>query len=314
VTSSPRPHSLEVLPSPETHIYKIVDDLEIKADVYRANDSPTRRGTKRPAVIWFHGGALISGFRTGFSAGFLDRLLEQDYVVVSVDYRLAPETKLPAIIDDVRDAYTWVRSEGPELFGVDPDRIAAAGASAGGYLALMTGFCLSPGLNRGPCALVSFCGYGDLTAPWLTRLDEFYRQQPLISEAEAFGFVGTEPVSDPAPTNQRGRFYRYCRQQGVWHKHVAGRDAKSESEWFDPYCPIRNVTASYPPAFLIHGTADTDVPYDESRNMAARLAECRVEHELLTLAGVDHLLKGAKLEEVENANSRAIAFLKAHLD
>ena len=53
----------------------------------------------------------------------------------------------------------------------------------------------------------------------------------------------------------------------------------------DPICPIRNVTAKYPPAMLVHGTMDTDVPYAESRNMAAKLAESRVKHEFIQLRG-----------------------------
>src|SRR3979411_1194437 len=75
---------------PQTHTYKTAGGCEIKADVYGAG------GTARlPVVIWIHGGALISGSRKGLSARFHTGLLEQGFVVVSIDYRLAPETKLP---------------------------------------------------------------------------------------------------------------------------------------------------------------------------------------------------------------------------
>ena len=79
------------------------------------------------------------------------RVAATGFVIVSIDYRLAPETKLPAIIEDVQDAWRWLRQEGPKRFGIDPERMAAAGGSAGGYLTLMTGFCLKPR----PRALVS---------------------------------------------------------------------------------------------------------------------------------------------------------------
>ena len=72
--------------------------------------------------------------------------------MVSVDYRLAPETKLPAILEDVRDAYRWVREKGPGLFHADPGRIAISGGSAGGYLTLASGFMDDPP----PKALVAF--------------------------------------------------------------------------------------------------------------------------------------------------------------
>ena len=60
-------------------------------------------------------------------------------MVVSPDYRLAPQVTIAEIADDVMAALAWVRSEGPELFGVDPRRIVVAGESAGGYLAVLLG-------------------------------------------------------------------------------------------------------------------------------------------------------------------------------
>ena len=50
-------------------------------------------------------------------------MLGYGYAIVSIDYRLAPETKLPGIIDDLRDAFRWVREQGPSRFGIDPERI-----------------------------------------------------------------------------------------------------------------------------------------------------------------------------------------------
>ena len=77
-----------------------------------------------------HGGVLIMGDRGRIDRALLDALIAAGYVVVSIDYRLAPETKLPAIIDDVRDACRWIRERGPELFWVASDRIAVIGALA----------------------------------------------------------------------------------------------------------------------------------------------------------------------------------------
>jgi acetyl esterase/lipase len=84
----------------ETFTYKTVGDCAIKADVYRASTLD-----KLPVAIWIHGGALIMGDRHGIDATLRDTLVNAGYAVVSIDYRLAPETKLTGILEDVRDAF-----------------------------------------------------------------------------------------------------------------------------------------------------------------------------------------------------------------
>ena len=59
-------------------------------------------------VVWIHGGALIVGGRGGIAGEQRARYLNAGYAVVAIDRRLAPETKLPAIIEDVQDAFRRV--------------------------------------------------------------------------------------------------------------------------------------------------------------------------------------------------------------
>ncbi len=63
---------------------------------------------------------------------------------------------------------------------------------------------------------------------------------------------------------------------------------------------------------LIHGTEDTDVPYEQSSKMAARLAEAGVKHEFVTVKGAGHLLAGAKPDEVARIAAAAVEFVNAH--
>jgi acetyl esterase/lipase len=67
-----------------TYTYKQAGELKILADVYPA------AGEKRPVVIWIHGGALIMGYRKGVPAWLLEASRKNEYVLVSIDYRLAP--------------------------------------------------------------------------------------------------------------------------------------------------------------------------------------------------------------------------------
>lgn len=292
--------------SPTTYTYKKVGDLEIKADVYGG-----AAGASKPVLVWIHGGALIGGNRNGFDRRICNPLLEAGCVVVSIDYRLAPETMLPEIIADVEDAFRWVREQGPQLFGADPKRIGVAGGSAGGYLTLTSGFRVEPR----PQALVSLFGYGDLIGDWYSTPSTYPRHNKhKPTEAEAREQVSGPPISDDRDRKGQGfLFYEWCRQHGAWPKGVSGWDPHQEPEKFYPFMPLKNVTAEYPPTVLIHGTADTDVPYEQSVLMDAELKRGGVEHEFISLENGEHGFGGADKQKLEEAYAAAVKFLKAKL-
>jgi acetyl esterase/lipase len=170
-----------------TPLITVAEEITLKTFTYKPPlqaDVYTLRGhSNQPVVVFIHGGALMMGSRgVSTNSGSLSHaLVTAGYAVVSIDYRLAPQVKLPAIIEDVRDACKWVRRDGPRLFQINPDRMFVMGQSAGGYLTLMAGFSVKPQ----PTALVSFWGYGDIAGPWYSRPDPFYLQQPLVSKEEA---------------------------------------------------------------------------------------------------------------------------------
>lgn len=287
-----------------TYTYKTVGDVAIRADVYRQPGDDIR-----PAILWIHGGALIMGNREGLNPVQLEKYLNSGYTVICIDYRLAPQVKLPQIIADLQDAYRWVRTDGPKLFRIDPDRIAVAGHSAGGYLALMAGCVLKPC----PRAIVSFYGYGDIAGEWYSHPDPFYNRQPSVPKEEAYEAVGTHVISDDQGGN-RWRFYLYTRQQGLWPTEVAGHDPDREPKSFDVFCPLRNVSKDYPPTLLLHGDNDTDVPYEQSVLMAEELERHGVQHELISMPGRGHGFDGAMEDPVISATfDRVLGFLDGYL-
>jgi acetyl esterase/lipase len=130
-------------------VYGRAGDVDLLLDVYRPKAPPpptTSEGaapagaaapTKRPAILWIHGGGWTRGDRGAFR-GLATEMALQGYVGCSCDYRLAPKFPFPAAVEDVKCAVRWMRANAERL-GIDPERIAAIGASAGGHLALMVG-------------------------------------------------------------------------------------------------------------------------------------------------------------------------------
>ncbi|GAB5558528.1 MAG: hypothetical protein SynsKO_01750 [Synoicihabitans sp.] len=307
------PHLLggqsDVEPIKTTHVYKTVDGHDILADVFAG---PAE--SKRPAVIWIHGGGLIFGTRLWAPQAQLQRYLEAGYVLISIDHRLVPETKIPDILEDVKDAYGWVRTEGAELYNIDPDRIVVAGASSGGYLSLVSGYMLQPR----PAAIVSLYGFGDLTGDWTTQPNPHFNAMPAISRSEALAVVGKEPISSGnvqySPTG-RPKFFNYTKQQGSWTFEATGHDPRTDSDWFEPYEPLANFDADYPPTLLVHGDLDTDVPVAQAHLMANALSEQGVVHELITHPDWEHLfdLNLAGDPEVEAVMDRIKQFVAQHV-
>lgn len=281
-------------PIMKTCAFKVLDSSgnRLELDVHRLPGDEVR-----PVIIFIHGGALMMGSRKiSTKPGSLGgEMLAAGYTVASIDYRLAPQAKLPDIIADLRDACAWVRERGPILFRVDPENVFVMGQSAGGYLTLMSGFCVQPR----PRALVSFWGYGDVAGPWYSEPDAFYRQQPLVTKAEADKAAG-------------GKLYLYCRQQGLWPQVLTGHDPKKEPRAFDLFCPERNVTPEYPPTLLVHGTQDTDVPYQLSVQMDRALSAQGVAHQFITITNGGHGFGRNNQDIALRTYGQVVEFLNKH--
>jgi acetyl esterase/lipase len=289
-----------------TYTYKTVGDVRVEADVYRPEGKEPR-----PVVVWIHGGGLIVGGRSQLSKEIFELCTRARFVFVSLDYRLAPEVKLPEIASDIQDAFRWLHKEGPQLFGADTSRIVVAGGSAGGFLTMLSGAIVTPK----PRALVAYWGYGELAGEWARSTSSHHGAT--VSREEALPAIGKRVVTntdDPGVAKGRGAYYRHLRQTGGWALGVTGVDTAQEPGQLDEFSPVKLITHDYPPILMIHGTADTDVPYSCSADMARELTKQGVKHELLTLEGAEHGLRDGDPKQVAAAHSRALKFIQEQLD
>jgi len=102
-------------------------------------------------------------------------------------------------------------------------------------------------------------------------------------------------------------------QRGLWPLEVGGYDPARHPTFFAPYCPVRNVDAHYPPALLLHGDRDTDVPYQQSALMAYELARHGVPHELMTMPGKEHGVDNdMQTPWMKRAFGKVLEFLATH--
>ena len=223
--------------------YRRVDGTELRLDAY----VPRTPGLK-PAVILLFGGGWVVGSRTLWKS-FAEPLAENGFAAFAIDYRLAPVHPFPAAIDDTQAAIEWVRDHAA-TFGVDPDRLATLGGSAGGHLAALAGMRGSGPTDEGArvAAVVSWAGPMDL------HLDEY---PSAVSKAFIGAFLGC--------------FLQPCDDAEV-------RDAS----------PIFQVDPSDPPTLQINGDRDQLVPVSQAERMKAALDQSHVANELVIVPGAGH--------------------------
>ncbi|KAJ0295523.1 hypothetical protein COL5a_012097 [Colletotrichum fioriniae] len=136
-----------------TTIYKTVSDHSITTDVLipkKLTEAPSPVTSSCPIILRYHGGGFIGGasLYPGFFAPWhMELAARHSAVIVSPNYRLAPESTIDDLLEDVEDHWAWVheklasflKEETGGRVDVDTDRILTAGDSAGGYLSIMTG-------------------------------------------------------------------------------------------------------------------------------------------------------------------------------
>lgn len=295
-------------PKKETVAYKTVEGHEIQADVFY-DDS--KKGP-RPAVVWLHGGGVINGHRESVPAQVRDFASSNGYVLISLDYRLAPETKLPGVVSDLEDAFRWMRGAEGARYGIDSERIAVTGGSAGGFLTLITGFRVKPA----PRVLLAFWGYGEILSDWATKPSPHPRHHERKIDAAAVAASLDGPVVSDSRLRKADSvaIYLHGRQSGKWAEYVAGANLIANPEKLWPFLPLKNVEPGFPPTVLIHGTADTDVPFEQSQMLAREFEKHGVLHQLHAIEGGEHGLGGGDPAAIKAAHELAFTFVKGRLE
>ncbi len=243
--------------------------------------TPNDRRAPRPAVLWLHGGAMVAG-AAQFEAQPAGRLVEAiGVVVVSPDYRLAPENPFPAALDDCMATLGWMREHAEEL-GIDVERIAVCGASSGGGLAAAVAQrSLDEGSPLRAQALV-YPMLDDRTALRGDRAVKGWLTWSASSNRRAWtAYLGREPRMSDAP------------------------------EYAAP--ARRAEVAGLPPAWI--GVGEIDVFHDENVAYAAKLKAAGVPCELVTVPGMYHGADGIfqKAPSMQKFHASMVEHLRTYL-
>lgn len=245
----------------ETRVYARPEGGELRLDVW----TPQGAGQNRPAVVMVHGGAWEMGARSE-SPRWNTWLNERGYVVFDIDYRLMPPPRWQDAPGDVKCAVGWVKQNAGR-YGVDPDRVALMGSSAGAHLALLAAYTAN-GPDLPPSCPVPDTDVSAVVAvspP--TDLDRLYEDQlpPWYPDVGGLDTGGRETLRRFTGGAPDGVPVRY---------QVAS--------------PINHVDRSVPPTFLVHGGRDQIVPPVESENLAEELRAADVSYRLLELPYARH--------------------------
>jgi acetyl esterase/lipase len=234
-------------------VYASIGDRQMHLDLYLPK---TPAAAPMPAVVYIFGGGWVKGSKIAFrrQAAYM---ATKGYAGACIEYRLSGEAKYPAAIYDSKAAVRWVRANAKK-YNIDPDRIAAAGGSAGGHLALLLGttadnpaYDTNEGVTGVSSRVAAVAGFNPAV-----DLVDFGKRMEANSNNSVVQFLG-------------GSY-------------------KDKSELWHAASPTFQVNAKSAPSLFLHGDADTTVPYQQSVEMIQKLKAAGVRAELFTAPGAKH--------------------------
>lgn len=214
---------------------------------------PDMTGVGRPAVMMIHGGGWKLFSKDAYTKQ-AERLAGAGFVAATINYRLVPEGRYPLLIQDCVCALAFLRSRADE-WGIDPDRVAVLGYSAGGHLASLLGVGIETDDFQPDCAA------GTTDAP-------------------------NAVISGAGPQDLRA----HKLGDGKAVQEFMGGTMEEVPERYDLASPINHVAPQAPPYLLIHGSADVFVDLEQSEHMRDALLAAGNDARLLTVPAGGHLL------------------------
>ena len=253
-------------------VYNTVGDWQGRMDLYIPPKNTSN--PLSPVIINIHGGAWAHGNKESQS-GF-GSFLKRGFLVVNLEYRMAPDAPAPAAIQDVRSALYYLVQHQKQL-SIDLNRIVLMGSSAGGHLALMGG--------------LSNKSSQELFDPKGAKMEN-------LKIAAIIDKYGPTDLSAP------GSLDHIKKSAYSW----LGAHAEDES-FLKSISPLYYVEKTSPPVFIVHGNADPTVPYEQSVLLDKKLKQSDVFHQFVTVEGGLH--GKFSPDEQSRISKQIIAFLIA---
>ena len=232
---------------PRELIYAQPEGQDVRLDL----DLPEEGNGPFPLVIMIHGGGWSAGTRSNF---FSPELVEQGFAVASIDYRLAPDSKFPAFIQDTKSAIRFLRAHAAE-YHLDGNRFGLWGSSAGGHLAALAAL-------SGPSAGWDVGDYLNVSSEVQAVVDWF---GPTT-------FQGLENASESA-------------------KETVNRAFGGDSLVWRQASPLFLVHRGAPPFLIMHGRQDKLVPFSQSQVLFDSLKQADVSVQLVPVEHAGHDFK-----------------------
>lgn len=229
----------------------------------------------RPVLLMIHGGGFLKGNKNNNNAR-IQKLSKNGFVAASVMYRLAPQHKFPAALDDVKLAIRFLKAHA-KTYHINPDRIIVSGSSSGGFLAIMAGVSGNSS---------AFSKHGLYT--------EFDSSVHAIAAQSA-------PIAD----------YRQAKYSDfLLVDRLLEKNADNHQQHLAAMSAVTYLDPNDPPMFLAHGDADPIVPVEMSREFVRELQKTNHPHQYLEVKGGTHSFNQSTPEKAKMVFTSYVNFIE----